>query len=147
MEIKEISWNESVLSELVALSKQWETEDISYGYVANQPSDIEGQRIWIAIEKGKIIGYLFGKASNIQDMSSVMGEEAPCFVVEELYVTPAFRSKGIGAALFRKAEGTVKDEADYLVLGTSTKNWKAILHFYIDEMGMDFHSARLFKKL
>ena len=41
----------------------------------------------------------------------------------------------------------MRPEAEYFVLGTATKNWKAILHFYLDEIGMDFWSARLFKKL
>jgi len=34
-----------------------------------------------------------------------------------------------------------------LFLSTATKDYKRILHFYIDEMGMDFWTARLFKKL
>ena len=35
----------------------------------------------------------------------------------------------------------------YLMLSTATKDCKRILHFYLDELGMDFWSARLFKKL
>jgi hypothetical protein len=34
-----------------------------------------------------------------------------------------------------------------MMLTTATKNFRAILHFYIDELGMDFWSARLFKKI
>jgi hypothetical protein len=33
------------------------------------------------------------------------------------------------------------------MLSTATKNWKAIFHFYLDELGMKFWSARLFKKV
>jgi hypothetical protein len=33
------------------------------------------------------------------------------------------------------------------MLSTATKNARAILHFYLDELGMEFWSARLFKSL
>ena len=58
---------------------------------------------------------------------------------------PEYRSRGVGRALFRLAEEAVSGEADLLTLGTATKNHRAILHFYIDELGMTFWSARLFK--
>lgn len=31
-------------------------------------------------------------------------------------------------------------------LNETTKNWRAIFHFYVDELDMSFWSARLFKK-
>ena len=79
--------------------------------------------------------------------SSAMPEGTPCFEVEELYVVPEKRSRGIGEMLFRHAEEAVKAEADYMILSTATKNWKAIFHFYLDELDMTFWSARLFKKI
>jgi len=36
---------------------------------------------------------------------------------------------------------------EFIMLSTATKNYKSILHFYIDELGMDFWNARLFKKI
>lgn len=80
-------------------------------------------------------------------MFSVMPRGTACFEVEELYVKPACRSRGVGSALFRSMENAVKPDADYIVLSTAAKNFRAVLHFYIDEMGMDFWSAALFKKL
>jgi ribosomal protein S18 acetylase RimI-like enzyme len=76
-----------------------------------------------------------------------MPEGTPYFEVEELYVTSKKRSQGIGEKLFSFAEDAVKAEAEYMVLSTATKNWKAIFHFYIDELNMNFWSARLFKKI
>jgi hypothetical protein len=35
----------------------------------------------------------------------------------------------------------------FIVLSTASKNSKAILHFYLDELGMQFWSARLFKRI
>lgn len=76
-----------------------------------------------------------------------MPEGTPCFEVEEIYVVPERRSQGIGEALFRYAEDAVKTEADYMALSTAAKNWKAIFHFYLDELDMQFWSARLFKRI
>ena len=70
------------------------------------------------------------------------------FEIEELYVVPSHRSEGIGRSLFHFAEQAVKTTGiEFIMLSTATKNYKSILHFYIDELGMDFWSARLFKKL
>ena len=90
---------------------------------------------------------LFGKVYPSKSMKSIMPEGTPYFEVEELYVVPKKRSQGIGEKLFKYAENAVKDEAEYMVLSTATKNWKAIFHFYIDELDMTFWSARLFKKI
>ena len=63
------------------------------------------------------------------------------------YVVPERRSQGIGRELFAFAEKTLAGEAEQILLGTATKDWRRILHFYIEELGMDFWSARLFKKI
>ena len=76
-----------------------------------------------------------------------MADGTPCFEVEEIYVRPELRGRGYGGMLFRYTEECVRKEADYLLLSTATKNWQAILNFYLEEQGMQFWSARLFKKL
>ena len=53
----------------------------------------------------------------------------------------------VGRALFEQASQIVSAEVQYILLSTATKNWRAILHFYIDELGMTFWNARLYKKL
>ena len=76
-----------------------------------------------------------------------MADGTPCFEVEELYVIPERRSRGVGKALMDAAARAVKGEAEFIMLSTAARNWRAILRFYIDEVGMEFWSARLFKKL
>ena len=147
MTIQEVRLDDEVLSLLIRLSEDWTAENSCYGYRPNDRSDIEENRIFLAKEDDTIVGYLFGKAYHSEKMSSIMPEGTPYFEVEELYVIPEKRSQGIGEKLFRFVEGAVKDEAEYLVLSTATKNWKAIFHFYLDELDMTFWSARLFKKI
>lgn len=147
MTIREVDLNEAVLAQLIRLSEDWAAENSCYGYRANDKSDIEGNRIFLAEDGSEVIGYLFGRVCSAEKMSSIMPEGTPFFEVEELYVVPEKRSRGIGAKLFRYAEEAVKTEAEYMVLSTATKNWKAIFHFYLDELGMTFWNARLFRKI
>ena len=147
MKIRESMLDDRTVETLVNLSVDWEAENSCHGYRRNGREDLEGNRVFLAEENGEIIGYLFGKLEKAKSASSVMPEGTSCFEVEELYVRPEYRSQGTGSALFRYAEETVRPEAAFITLGTATKNFRAILHFYIDELGMEFWSARLFKKL
>ena len=147
MKIHEVDLNDEVLEQLIRFSEDWAAEDSCYGYRPNDKTDIEGNRIFFAEDGSTVTGYLFGRICRSEQMKSIMPEGTPYFEVEELYVVPEMRSRGIGAKLFRFAEETVKSEAEYMVLSTATKNWKAIFHFYLDELDMKFWSARLFKKI
>jgi ribosomal protein S18 acetylase RimI-like enzyme len=147
MIIHEVELNDIVLAKLIKLSEDWTAENSCYGYRANDKSDIDGNRIFFAEEEGEVIGYLFGKIYKSERMKSIMPEGTPYFEVEELYIIPEKRSQGIGEKLFRYVEDIVKSEAEYMVLSTATKNWKAIFHFYLDELEMQFWNARLFKRI
>ena len=147
MIIHEVVLNKEVLDQLIHFSEDWAAENSCYGYRPNDKSDIEGNRIFFAEEGEAVIGYLFGKVCRSEQMKSIMPEGTPYFEVEELYVVPKMRSQGIGAKLFRYTEEAMKSESEYMVLSTATKNWKAIFHFYLDELDMTFWSARLFKRI
>ena len=147
MNVHETELNNEIIEKLIILSKAWEDENSCYGYRTNKKDDIEGNRVFIAEEDGEILGYLFGQVYGSKNSSSVMPEGTPYFEVEELYVVPSCRCKGIGTALFCCAENAVKSDAQYIMLSTATKNWKAIFHFYLDELDMSFWNARLFKKI
>ena len=146
MEIVELTLTPETVDALIALSADWEAEGSCRGYHTNAAPDIEGRRAFAALEDGRIIGYRFGRMETAKNSSSAMPEGAPFFEVEELYVRPEHRSKGVGRALFKRCEASA-DGADYLALSTATRDWRAIMHFYIDEMGMEFWNARLFKPL
>lgn len=148
MNIYEAKLNDELLEKLIFMSTEWEAENSTYGYRKNDRSDIEGNRIFLAERDGEILGYLFGHEEKSEGASSIMGDGTPYFEIEELYVVPSYRSEGIGRSLFHFAEQAVKTTGvEFIMLSTATKNYKSILYFYIDELGMDFWSARLFKKL
>ncbi len=143
---QETPLNEETLSRLIALSRDWEVEGSTYGYRANTREDIEGNRIFVAEREGQILAYLFGHQERSENMRSIMKEGTRFFEAEELYVLPKERNKGIGSGLFRYVESVLNEE-EYIVLSTAAKNYKSILHFYLEELEMEFWSARLYKKL
>lgn len=146
--ITEMQLTDELMEKLIAFSEAWEQEQSCWGYRKNDRTDIEGNRVFLAEEEGQVVGYLFGYMEKAENIRSIMPTGTPYFEVEELYIVPEKRSQGVGRALFRHAEDILRGEnVEYLMLSTATKNYRAILHFYIDEMGMDFWSARLFKKL
>ena len=147
MLIREVELNETIVSEVIACSEDWEKENSCYGYRKNTLKDIEGNRVFLAMEGEQIVGYLFGQKKKTEEKSSIYQSEEEYFEIEELYIKPEFRSRGIGGNLFQYVEEQLKKEVNLIMLGTATKNFRAILHFYIEEMGMNFWSARLFKRI
>ena len=147
MEYIETSLTPEVLESLLQMSADWAAENSCRGYYPNEPSDIQGNRIFLALDEDAPVGYLLGKVCTAEKDSTVMKKGTPFFEVEELYVIPTRRSQGLGGALFRFVQEQARKEAQYILLSTATKNWRAILRFYIEELDMEFWSARLFKKI
>ena len=140
--------NDALAEKLIELSGQWAAENSCWGYCQNGRKHIEGNRIFIAEENGEVIGYLFGQRHTAEEMCAVMPKGTEYFEVDELYVVPERRSTGIGSTLFCFMEDTVRAEGvSQLMLSTATKDHRRILHFYLEELGMEFWTAQLFKKL
>lgn len=134
------------VEELIELSKKWRDEDCSWGIVANGEEDLE-EPLFVATDNGRIVGYIFGHYFRVKGKTAYMDPGSKCFMIDEVYVLPAYRSKGVGKELFRLMEKHVKESCAYLKLIAPSKDYKSILHFYVDELGMDFYSATLIKKI
>ena len=145
--IYEAELSEDLTARLIVLSERWAKEDITFGYRKNEAEDIIGNRIFLMEIDGEIAGYLFGKTEIRETDSAVVRKGESVFEVEELYVIPEYRSKGIGRRLFAFMEESVKKEADCIFLSMANRDYKKLLHFYMDEIGMEFHSARLYKRV
>ena len=132
--------------QLIELSKLWVEEDCSYGMVVNEAEDLQAP-VAVALDGDAIVGYCFGHSYVQEQRKSYMEAGKTGFELDELYVLPQYRGLGIGRELFRMIEREVGKTCSFLTLATSTKNYKAILKLYIEELGMNFHSAFLFKNL
>ena len=136
--------------ELIEMSGEWESEFSTFGYIKNETKDLENQRLIIAIDTttNKPIGYLYGHKYKTMNASATIPKSSNVFELEEIFVKSMYRSKGIGTLMFNAIEEKLKNEdVDCITLTTATKDYKKILHFYIDELGMTFWHARLFKDL
>lgn len=147
IEIKKCEFNDSNIKAVIKLSQEWERETITYGYCANDKNDLAGKDLFIAYFDDKIVGYSFGKCLAIEETIVPIEKSTKYFEIDEIYVKKKYRSKGIGQALFEFIENHYKQKVDYITLSTATKNYKSILHFYIEKMNMTFWSAKLFKKI
>ena len=108
MDIYEARLNDALLERLISFSADWEAEDSTYGYRKNGRGDIEGNRIFLAEQDGRLLGYLFGQEAKAERATSIMADGTPYFEVEELYVIPEFRNQGVGRALFQFVEQELK---------------------------------------
>ena len=142
---KKATLDEKEIADLIKLSKMWEDEECTFGLVGNTKDDIH-EPLYVAYDDDKLVGYIMGKYFVEDQKRSYIEVGDKCFEVEELYVIPSYRSKGIGKTLFSLIEKEVKDNVKYIVLGTSTKDYKKTLKFYIDDNDMTYHSAFLIKK-
>ena len=147
MKINEVNLTPTIIDKLISLSGDWEKENSCHGYAKNDINDLEGKRVFLATDGDEISGYLFGHSEITDRDTSIYKAGTKYFEVDEIYVKPQLRNQGIGKKLFEYAEAQISPEVEMIMLGTATKNFRAILHFYIDELGMQFWSARLFKKL
>ena len=148
MEYREVRLDDGLLETLIEMSEEWEREDITFGYVKNSREDIEGKRIFLASENGETAGYLLAHEALMNNHRSIAPDGTPYLEIDELYVRAGRLIGGIGKGLFAAAERAAADSGlRLLLLHTSTKNYRAILHFYIDEVGMDFWSAALYKRI
>ena len=138
---------QSDIKRLLELSLMWEKEESCYGYRANTEDDFQDCYILAAYDD-ELIAYIFGKEEIQEKQTSVIDKNMHYFEIEELYVHPSYRSRGIGKQLMESLQKELKKKGlKMMALSTATKNWKAIMHFYIDEIDMNFWSARLYKRL
>ncbi len=146
-EIEKVSLTKEIEAELIAMSALWEQEDSCYGYRTNTAEELKGQDIFLATVDGKTVGYLLCHIYIQEKESCTVPHGSRCLEIEELYVLPEYRSQGLGEALYQRAADSYGPEMEYATLTTATKNYKAILRFYIDKHDMTFWNARLFQKL
>ena len=124
----EAEQSREIHEKLIQLSAQWAAEQSCYGYYPNTEADIRGKRIFLAEDEDGIAAYLLGKLETAKNMKSIMPEGTAYFEAEELYVVPEKRSQGIGEALFRFAEETIKKDVQFIALSTASKTAR---RFYI----------------
>lgn len=146
IEIKKAEFNDDTVAQLIELSKVWDEENITLGYRANERSDLF-EPCYIALDGNRIIGYTFGRYVKRETKISNIEAGTEVFYVEELFVLKEYRSQGIGKKLFEALEKEIKEKVNYITLSTSTKDYKRVMKFYDEVLGMYFHDAFFIKEI
>jgi ribosomal protein S18 acetylase RimI-like enzyme len=144
--IYELMQNEHLI-DVEKLQQEWQSENITYGLVAgtiNQISEAMTPYCLIAKDGEKIIGYLMAKIKN--DNEYCVFPNGVTFIdVTDLFVTSAYRSRGIGKELLNQCEKiTRKNGIKYVLLSSATKDAEAIRKFYTGN-GYTIWTTQFFK--
>lgn len=133
--------------EIIALSAQWEKENITYGYAACSQGLLSEYSAFCAKINNKCIGYLFGKKM-IAENICVFPDGSSYFMIEDFYVIPEYRNQGIGKQLYAFVEQNLKQEGTQgILLSTATKEYKKIQNFYSVQLGLTVWTTTFFKNI
>ena len=94
------------------LQNQWQTEDITYGFIADGEDEISTynkEYFYIALDGGTVVGYVTCevRTNDKDNYMNVFPIDAKYLQVYDLYIAPAYRSRSIGAELL-----TIVEEKD-----------------------------------
>lgn len=146
--IKKQEFSLELIERLIPLSQDWIDEDISYGIVKNSIDDFLDKDIYVAYCNDVIIGYLLARSTIEERGNSIVKKGSKVYYIEELFVSKKYRNQNVGKRLFNIAQQYGKETgAKYIDLITSDKDYKRIFNFYINQLGMEFFSANLIKKI
>lgn len=133
---------------ILKMSEDFATEGCCNGIVPDTMDDLLENEIYVAEEAGEILGYAYGSAETASRKRWFILPGTKNFYVEVIYVKPEHRSREVGRKLYKRLENRAKE----LGCGTMeviavSKSYQKLLHFYIDELGLEFFTAHLMKKI
>lgn len=132
------------------LQKQWETEAITHGFVADTEDEILNyakEYFYVALDGETIVGYVIGEAktNNKDNYMNVFPMNERYLQVNDLYISSAYRSKSIGAELLTMIEEKAKiNDIEHIFLSSATVDAEAIRRFY-EKNGFKIWTTMFFK--
>ena len=132
------------------LQKQWETEAITYGFVADTEDEIltyDKEYFYVALDGETIVGYVIGE-TKINDQDNYMNVfplNTEYLQVNDLYIAPTYRNKSIGAELLTIVEEKAKKNGiEHIFLSSATIDAEAVRRFY-EKNGFKIWTTMFFK--
>ena len=143
---KKITARDPLLDALLKLSESWAAENCCPAYYKNNPEEFIDKDVYLAIKENCLIGYAVGHISVQEEETSYnkVGEKA--FEVDEIYVMPTYRDRGIGKKLFRFLEKDIRNRVDVIGVIATSYQYYRLLKFYTEELDLQFNHALLVKR-
>lgn len=134
--------------DVAKLSAKFEREECCNGIVADNQDYFSDKKVAVAKIDNTIVGYCYGKFEIKEKDTSKFKKGQKSFYLEELYIDKSFRNQEIGRMLYRFIESyAIENGCDWIETTAVSKNYKSLLSFYIDILGMEFWSAEMIKTL
>lgn len=118
------------------LQNQWQTEDITYGFIADSEEEISAydkEYFYIALDGETVVGYVTGevKTNDKDNYMNMFPMDAKYLQVYDLYIAPTYRSNSIGAELITVVEEKAKRNGiEHIFLSSATMDAEAVRRFY-----------------
>ncbi len=118
---------------VAALEARWLAEGGTIGMVAVTEEEIQdwlGPYCWVAEHEGAVVGFAYGRVETSEGLAVIPAGER-YLRLEELYVLPDHRDRGVGGRLVDHllAEAGARGVTRGRVY-SSSKDWRRIVDFY-----------------
>jgi len=147
MEIHQAS--ESDIQALVRLQQVWFAEGCVFGSMPDNPEQIKaalGPFFLIAESDDKIVSLISG-SKYVSDGLAIVPKDVAYLEIDDIYISPQFRSTGIGGLLVDAVlEKAKQQEFGYVLVYSATKDIHTVLKFY-ESHGFQSWYIQMFQKL
>lgn len=132
------------------LQQMWEAEAITYGFCADDEEEIlsyDKKYFYIALDGETIIGYASAeeKTNSNDNYMNVFPMNEAYVQINDLYISPDYRSKNIGAELLKMIEEKAeKNGIKHIFLSSATMDSASVRRFY-ENNGFKIWTTTFFK--
>lgn len=132
------------------LQQMWESEAITFGFCADDEEDVlnyDKEYFYIALDGETVIGYASAeeKTNSNDNYMNVFSMNEAYVQVNDLYISPDYRSKNIGAELLKMIEEKAeKNGIKHIFLSSATMDSASVRRFY-ENNGFKIWTTTFFK--
>lgn len=132
------------------LQQMWEAEAITFGFCADDEEEIlsyDKEYFYIALDGEMVIGYASAeeKTNSNDNYMNVFSMNEAYVQVNDLYISPDYRSKNIGAELLKTIEEKAeKNGIKHIFLSSATMDSSSVRRFY-ENNGFKIWTTTFFK--
>jgi N-acetylglutamate synthase-like GNAT family acetyltransferase len=131
------------------LQQQWSEEGSVYGFVPESQEQVKAalnSYLLVAETSNEIVGFISGSVHRSEG-TAVIPEGESYLEIDNLYILPEYRKKGIGGDLITRCLAQAKEAGvPYALLYSAAKDIHSILRFY-EKHNFQSWNVQMFRKL